>query len=225
MGGPSVRPVFVVRGSGNQTGTERLPPGEAAARAQAPGVQVVRGKWVDVPKPAARAGAAMARLTPPGLSTVNGLLIPVEGAQFTSGYGPREHPILGGMRMHSGIDLAAPTGTPIRAAAAGTVEEVGPNGGYGNYVRIRHDGELATAYGHMSRFADGIRAGTTVRQGEVIGFVGSTGLSTGPHLHYEILRGGESVDPVPYLPDTGRMLVAAADRAGNGPNPARGSGP
>jgi murein DD-endopeptidase MepM/ murein hydrolase activator NlpD len=124
--------------------------------------------------------------------------------------------------MHSGLDLAAPTGTPIRAAANGVVEEVGPNGGYGNYVRIRHAADLSTAYGHMSRFAEDVQTGTQIRQGEVIGYVGSTGMSTGPHLHYEVHRAGEPVDPMPYLPAAAARILIAQGEA-TAPNVARGS--
>ena len=121
-----------------------------------------------------------------------GLVAPVPGA-ITSRYGMRRHPILGYRRMHSGLDFRARHGTPIYAATDGTVNFAGRNGGYGNYVRIRHGGNLATGYAHMSRIA--VRNGEQVRRGQVIGYVGSTGLSTGPHLHYEMYRGGQKVDP------------------------------
>src|SRR5690606_20697718 len=102
--------------------------------------------------------------------------------------------ILGYTRMHRGIDFAAPAGTPIYAAGNGTVEMAGRNAGYGNYVRIRHSGNYATAYGHMSRIARGMRAGTRVKQGQIVGYVGATGLATGPHLHYEVLNRGAQVN-------------------------------
>ncbi|NWH07564.1 MAG: M23 family metallopeptidase [Alphaproteobacteria bacterium] len=123
------------------------------------------------------------------------LRTPVDGARVSSGFGMRRHPILGYSRMHRGVDFAAPTGTPIMAAGSGVIEYVGPKGTYGNYIRIRHNGEYETAYAHLSRFGAGIRMGTRVRQGQIIGFVGTTGMSKGPHLHYEILDGGEQVDP------------------------------
>ncbi|MCB2067682.1 MAG: M23 family metallopeptidase, partial [Erythrobacter sp.] len=122
----------------------------------------------------------------------DGLIAPVPGA-ITSRYGMRRHPILGYRRMHSGIDFRATTGTPILAATDGTVNFAGRNGGYGNFVRINHAGGLATGYAHMSRIA--VRNGESVRRGQVIGYVGSTGLSTGPHLHYEMYRNGQKIDP------------------------------
>jgi murein DD-endopeptidase MepM/ murein hydrolase activator NlpD len=124
------------------------------------------------------------------------LRTPVDGARVSSRFGMRKHPILGYSRMHKGIDFAAPPGTPIFAAGGGRVEAAGRNGGYGNYVRIRHNGAYATAYAHMSRIADGIRDDAQVSQGQIIGYVGSTGSSTGPHLHYEIIYQGEQVNPL-----------------------------
>lgn len=118
--------------------------------------------------------------------------MPVAG-RITSGFGKRRHPILGYMRMHSGIDIGAAYGTPIYAAGNGVVNYAGRHGGHGNYVRIDHGGGLGTGYGHMSRIA--VRSGTPVRAGQVIGYVGSTGLSTGPHLHFEAYRSGRTVDP------------------------------
>ena len=122
------------------------------------------------------------------------LIMPVAGARITSGYGYRFHPILGFGRMHSGTDLAAPYGSPVYAVADGVVSFVGPHGGHGNYIRLEHGGAIGTGYGHLSRFA--VSAGLRVRAGQVIGYVGSTGLSTGPHLHYEVFRNGASVDPM-----------------------------
>ena len=121
-----------------------------------------------------------------------GLLAPVPG-RISSRYGMRRHPILGYRRMHSGLDFKARHGTPIYAVTDGKVEFAGRNGGYGNFVRLRHAGNLGTGYAHMSRIA--VRSGESVRRGQVIGYVGSTGLSTGPHLHYEMYRGGTKVDP------------------------------
>ena len=118
--------------------------------------------------------------------------MPVNG-RVSSGFGRRFHPILGYARMHSGLDLAAAYGSPIVAAADGRVVSAGWHGGYGQLVKIAHSGGLATMYGHMSRIV--ARAGETVRQGQVIGYVGSTGLSTGPHLHYEVLKDGRAVNP------------------------------
>lgn len=134
------------------------------------------------------------------------LRTPIDGARLTSGFGMRRHPILGYSKMHKGVDFAAPTGTPIYAAGNGVVEEVGPKGAYGNYVRIRHNNEIATAYAHLSRFGRNIRRGARVTQGDVIGFVGSTGRSTGPHLHYEVMRRGKQVNPLSVDLPTGRTL-------------------
>ena len=134
------------------------------------------------------------------------LRTPVDGARLSSGFGMRRHPIAGYSRMHQGIDFAAPTGTPIKAAGDGVIESAGRNGGYGNYIRIRHNSEHKTAYGHMSRFASGIRVGTRVRQGQTIGYVGSTGASTGPHLHYEVMVNNSQVNPMSLKLPTGRRL-------------------
>ena len=132
-----------------------------------------------------------------GESVVRSFLrTPMDASRITSRFGMREHPILGFSALHAGVDFAAPSGTPILAAGAGKVVMAGPNGGYGNYVRLQHTSDVATAYAHMSRLGPGIRPGVTVRQGQVIGFVGSTGLSTGPHLHYEFHRSGRPVNPL-----------------------------
>ena len=121
-----------------------------------------------------------------------GLIQPVPGA-ITSRYGMRRHPILGYQRMHNGLDFRASYGTPIYAVTDGRVSFAGRNGGYGNFVRLAHAGNLGTGYGHMSRIA--VSTGQQVRRGQVIGYVGSTGLSTGPHLHYEMYRNGRPIDP------------------------------
>jgi murein DD-endopeptidase MepM/ murein hydrolase activator NlpD len=122
---------------------------------------------------------------------------PVRGSdvRFTSGYGMRVHPLLNRKRMHTGVDWAGPVGTPILAAGRGTIEIAGRKGQYGNYVRIRHANGYTTAYAHLSGFARGVREGVKVRQGQVIGYLGSTGLSSGPHLHYEVLVNNRFVDP------------------------------
>ncbi len=120
---------------------------------------------------------------------------PIDGARLSSRFGKRRHPILGYTRMHAGVDFAAPKGTPIYAAGDGTVVQAGRNGGYGNYVRIRHNGTYQTAYAHMTRFAKKTRKGARVKQGQIIGYVGSTGRSTGPHLHYEVLKNGRQINP------------------------------
>lgn len=118
---------------------------------------------------------------------------PTDGGVISSGYGARSGPIEGGYDWHPGIDIAVEFGTPVYAAAAGTVEQAGLNGGYGRYVRIAHGNGYETAYGHMSGLA--VAAGQKVIKGEIIGFVGSTGYSTGPHLHYEVLADGQTIDP------------------------------
>jgi len=123
------------------------------------------------------------------------LRTPIDGARISSGFGRRKHPILGYSKMHAGVDFAAPSGTPIRAAGDGVIRRAGWNGGYGRYVRIRHNSIYQTAYAHMRRIAKGIKAGVRVQQGQIIGYVGSSGRSTGPHLHYEILKQGRQVNP------------------------------
>lgn len=131
---------------------------------------------------------------------------PVNGARVSSSYGMRKHPIKGYNAMHRGVDFAVPTGTPILAAGTGKVELAGWNGSYGRYIRIRHNGTYKTAYAHLSRIASGVRAGAQVRQGQVIGFVGSTGRSTGPHLHYEIIVNNRKVNPMTIKLPTGKGL-------------------
>ena len=131
---------------------------------------------------------------------------PVDAAIMRSGYGWRRHPILGYSKMHTGVDWSAPRGTPIFASGNGIVDKVGWEGGYGKYVRVRHNYGYETAYGHMSAFARGIQPGARVRQGQVIGYVGSTGLSTGSHVHYEILVNGRFVDPNRIKLPRGRSL-------------------
>ncbi|MFC3711725.1 M23 family metallopeptidase [Sphingoaurantiacus capsulatus] len=131
-----------------------------------------------------------------GSSARKGLMkTPIDGARMSSGFGMRLHPILGYSRLHKGVDFAAGTGTPIMAAASGTVVYAGVYRGYGNHVRIRHANGIETTYSHMSRFGKGGRVGARIEQGQVIGYVGSTGMSTGPHLHYEVYLKGRAVDP------------------------------
>ncbi len=131
---------------------------------------------------------------------------PVNNAIMRSGFGGRRHPILGYVKMHTGVDWATPYGTPIFASGNGVVEKVGWEGGYGKYVRLKHNNGYETAYGHMSAFAKGMEPGKRVRQGQVIGFVGSTGMSTGAHVHYEILVNGRFVDPMRVKLPRGRSL-------------------
>ena len=144
---------------------------------------------------------------PQGRTTRKTLLkTPVDGARISSGYGMRFHPILGYTRMHKGIDFAAPTGTPIYAAGDGTIEFEGRKNGYGNFIKLRHNSELSTGYGHMSRFASGTHDGMHVAQGDVIGYVGATGEATGPHLHYEVLVDNSQVNPRSVDLPTGENL-------------------
>ena len=123
--------------------------------------------------------------------------MPLDDMRLTSGYGMRSHPVLGGRRQHNGVDLAAPTGTPVYATADGRVGMAQWYSSYGNYVQIEHGGQLQTRYAHLSSYT--VQPGTMVRKGDLIGYVGSTGRSTGPHLHYEVRVAGESVDPTPYM--------------------------
>lgn len=134
------------------------------------------------------------------------LRTPIDGAKLTSSFGMRRHPILGFNAMHKGVDFGAATGTPIQAAGDGVVEMAGWNGAYGKYVRVKHNSTFSTAYAHMSTFAHQIAPGRRVRQGEVIGYVGTTGRSTGPHLHYEVLRDGQQINPMSVRFPTGRVL-------------------
>ena len=123
--------------------------------------------------------------------------MPVEAVRMSSGYGMRDHPILRKRRAHNGVDLAAPSGTPVYATADGLVGKAQYWGSYGNYVQIEHGGELQSRYAHLSDYV--VAAGERVQKGELIGYVGSTGRSTGPHLHYEVRIAGEAVDPRPYM--------------------------
>jgi len=132
---------------------------------------------------------------------------PVKGGRYTSGYGMRMHPLLHRMRMHTGVDWAAPLGTPILAAGDGVVEMAQREGGYGNFVRIRHANGFSTGYGHMLRFAPGMEPGVHVKQGQVIGFVGSTGRSTGPHCHFEVLVNNKFVNPMTIAVPRGLQLA------------------
>jgi murein DD-endopeptidase MepM/ murein hydrolase activator NlpD len=142
---------------------------------------------------------------------IKGFLLrtPVDGARITSLFGLRRHPVLGYTRAHQGIDFGAGTGTPILAAGDGVVLEAKRWGGYGNWLRIRHTAGWDTGYGHISRYAAGIRPGVHVRQGQVVAYVGATGLATGPHLHYEIWRNGERVNPLGAKIPQGTVLAGA----------------
>jgi murein DD-endopeptidase MepM/ murein hydrolase activator NlpD len=126
--------------------------------------------------------------------------MPLDGARMTSGYGMRDHPILRQRRRHTGIDLAAPTGTPVYATADGIIERADWFSSYGLFISIDHGADLQTRYAHMSRLA--VAAGDRVEVGDVIGYVGSTGRSTGPHLHYEVRVDGVAVNPIPYMQES-----------------------
>ena len=130
------------------------------------------------------------------------------GTHISSGFGWRKHPIFGFLEFHEGIDVAAPYGTPIRVLTAGVIEEEGSKGGYGLYVRVRHSLTYATAYAHLSDFGAGVHAGARLKRGDILGYVGSTGCSTGNHLHLEIILNGARVNPAcgfspapPHPPD------------------------
>ena len=134
---------------------------------------------------------------------------PLADGIMRSGFGNRHHPLLRYTKMHTGVDWAAPMGTPIYASGNGAIDKLGWEGGYGRYIRIRHANGYQTAYGHMSAFARNMAEGKRVRQGQVIGYVGSTGLSTGAHLHYEIMVNGRPVDPMRIRLPRGRVLEGA----------------
>lgn len=138
---------------------------------------------------------------------------PLDEFRRTSGFGMRVHPVLGGLRGHKGIDLAAPTGTPVYATADGVVSKAEWFNAYGNFIAIGHGNELETRYGHLSRIA--VSAGQRVRKGDLIGFVGSTGRSTGPHLHYEVRIAGVAVDPTPYMTESGGQRAYALALGGS----------
>ena len=131
---------------------------------------------------------------------------PINGARLSSGFGPRKHPILGYTKKHLGLDFAARTGTPIFAAGDGTITMIGRHGNYGKYIRIRHNSTYNTGYAHLNGYAKGMKTGKPVRQGQVIGYVGSTGMSTGPHLHYEVMRGSTRINPMTLKLPAGRKL-------------------
>ncbi len=133
---------------------------------------------------------------------------PIDGARLSSGFGSRRHPILGYNKMHRGVDFAASRGTPIYAAGNGIVVKSGRNGAYGNYVKIRHNSRYDTAYAHMKAINRSARKGMRVKQGQIIGYVGTTGRSTGPHLHYEILIAGRRTNPMKVKMPSGRKLKA-----------------
>jgi murein DD-endopeptidase MepM/ murein hydrolase activator NlpD len=132
---------------------------------------------------------------------------PINGARLSSSFGLRKHPILGYNKLHQGTDFAAPKGTPVMASGSGTIEMASWNGAYGKYVRIRHNSTYKTAYAHLSRFGKKIRRGAKVQQGQIIGYVGSTGRSTGPHLHYEVLVQNKRVNSQRLKLPSGKNLA------------------
>lgn len=142
--------------------------------------------------------------------------MPLEGSRLTSDYGMRTHPVLGGRRNHKGVDLAAPTGTPVYATADGIVGRAEWFSSYGLYVEIGHGADLETRYAHMSKLA--VAAGERVHKGDLIGYVGSTGRSTGPHLHYEVRIAGLAVNPIPYMVESQaqQAFVMARGEGGQG---------
>ena len=131
---------------------------------------------------------------------------PINGARLSSSYGKRKHPILGYTKMHTGTDFAAPTGTPIMASGDGKVTKAGWCGGGGNCVKIKHNSKYQTVYAHMSKFGRGIKKGVRVKQGQIIGYVGSTGMSTGPHLHYEVIENGKKINSQKLKLPSGKIL-------------------
>lgn len=140
--------------------------------------------------------------------------MPLQKATLTSDFGMRVHPVLGGRRAHKGIDLAAPTGTPVFATADGVVGMAQWYSSYGNYVQVEHGASLETRFGHLSAFT--VQAGERVRKGQLIGYVGSTGRSTGPHLHYEVRIAGDAVNPLPYMVETTAQEAFALARGEGG---------
>ena len=142
-----------------------------------------------------------------GKSVIKTLMkTPINGARLSSSYGMRKHPILGFNKLHQGTDFAAPRGTPIMASGNGVIIKAQKYKGYGNYVSIKHNSTYVTAYGHMSKFGRGIRSGVRVTQGQIIGYVGSTGMSTGPHLHYEVIKNNKRINSQKLKLPTGKIL-------------------
>jgi len=135
---------------------------------------------------------------------------PINGARLSSSFGMRKHPILGYNKMHRGTDFAAPSGTPIMASGSGTITRARWCGGGGNCIKIKHNSTYETIYAHMKSFAKGIKEGRKVRQGQIIGYVGSTGLSTGPHLHYEVVVNGKKVNSQKLKLPSGKILKGKA---------------
>lgn len=169
-------------------------------------------RWENPNQPAAVVAAA----SKPQVSIPSRM--PLQDTRLTSDYGMRTHPVLGRRMGHKGVDLAAPTGTPIYATADGLVSRAGPFSSYGKYVSIEHGSRIQTRYAHMSRIA--VSEGARVRKGDIIGYVGSTGRSTGPHLHYEVRIDGAAVNPVPYMVESQaqQAFALATGQGGQGGN-------
>ena len=155
--------------------------------------------------PANQAGSLGTGFRPASVSIPSRM--PVDGASLTSGFGMRTHPVLGGRRQHRGVDLSMPTGTPVYATADGVVSKAEWFSSYGLYISVEHGASLQTRFGHLSRL--NVAAGQQVKKGDLIGYVGSTGRSTGPHLHYEVRIAGTAVNPVPYMQGTVHSAPAA----------------
>jgi murein DD-endopeptidase MepM/ murein hydrolase activator NlpD len=188
-----------------------------AGKAVASGDEEFRNLFSGWTNPAASAGSlgmvpTAATMHPATVSIPSRM--PVQGAALTSGYGMRIHPVLGGRRQHKGVDLAEPTGSPVYATADGYISRADWFSSYGLYISIEHGADIQTRYGHLSRLNVG--AGQFVRKGDLIGYVGTTGRSTGPHLHYEVRIAGASVNPVPYLQGIGTSEAAPGSIEGMG---------
>lgn len=155
----------------------------------------LQGKKIHIYRHAPKGGVAQ-YFNENGEAVKKGLLrTPVDGARISGVFGKRRHPILGFTKMHKGVDFAAPRGTPVMAAGSGKIERIGRFSSYGNYIRVKHNSKYSTAYAHLCRYAKGLKVGSSVRQGQVIGYVGCTGRATGNHLHYELLANGKQINP------------------------------
>jgi murein DD-endopeptidase MepM/ murein hydrolase activator NlpD len=167
--------------------------------------------WTAIERTAPSSGEVVTAYSSPvpmrGISVPSRM--PLEGAALTSSFGMRNHPVLGGRRQHQGIDLAAPSGTPVYATADGIVGRADWYSSYGLFISLNHGASMETRYAHLSRLA--VAAGDNVKKGDLIGYVGSTGRSTGPHLHYEVRVEGLAVNPIPYMVESEAQLAYARD--------------
>ena len=206
--------VGVALASLTTTGTALAADGGASIVAAAAAVETHTANAVGTAtdQQARAAFTAWKKLDTPGVSTIAIPSVqPVDRLSFTSNFGIRSDPFRGTARMHAGVDIPGPVGTPIYATADGTVERAARAGGYGNMVELDHGKGIATRYGHMSRIL--VEAGTRVQRGQLIGLMGSTGRSTGSHLHYEVRIDGHAVNPAPFLTTGDYLLAAASDAA------------